>query len=141
MNWTQAFITRLLADAPLNALVGNRINWVERPQGEDFPAITMQVVSDARNQILKGYDSIQPARVQIDIWAPTYSAGREVLEAFLSAAVPAQSGNGHTFSRAMVELPPRDLSERLTFKDGSSKTVFRTSLDLIVNRAPTEEVS
>lgn len=130
MDWQAALRARLIAAAPLTALVGQRVYWVERPQGSALPAVTLQTVADARNQHLKGFDSIQPARVQIDIWAADYATSRSVTEAVLAAAIPAATQNGVQFARAMVDLPPRDLIERT-----DTQTIFRVSTDLIFNRA------
>lgn len=130
MDWQAALRARLIAAAPLTALVGQRVYWVDRPQGSALPAVTLQTVADARNQHLKGFDSIQPARVQIDIWALNYATARSVAEAVLAAAIPAATQGGVKFARAMVELPPRDLIERT-----DTQTIFRVSTDLIFHRA------
>jgi hypothetical protein len=147
MDWQQALRTRLLGDGPLAALVSTRIDWNERPQGKVLPALTLQCVGDGREQHFKGFHSLQAARVQYDVWADSYATAAAIRDALIGedvapgAAVPAHTGNGHTFSRAMVELPPRDLTERVTVGDGQSKTIFRISMDLIHHHAPTEEGS
>lgn len=135
MDWQEALRARLLADGPLTALVSTRIDWVERPQGKSLPAVTLQGISDAREQNLKGFEGLQPARVQYDVWGDTYASVRDTVEALIAAAVPSQTGNGHRFTRAMVELPPRDLTERVSAGDGLNKTVFRTTFDLIHHHA------
>lgn len=141
MDWQEALRARLLADGPLAALVGTRIDWVERPQGKPLPAVTLQCIADAHDQHLKGFESLQPARVQYDVWASTFASATAVKNALIAAAVPAQSGNGHTFARGMVDLPPRDISERITAGDGAAKTIFRVRMDLIHHHATTEEGS
>lgn len=141
MDWQEALRTRLLADGPLAALVSTRIDWVERPQGKPLPAVTLQSVADAREQNFKGFEGLQPARVQYDVWADTFADARSTAEALISAAVPAQTGNGHAFARGMIELAPRDIAERVSSGDGQRKTVFRISMDLIHHHASSEEGS
>lgn len=141
MDWKAALRTRLLADGPLGALVSTRIDWVERPQGKTLPAVTLQCIGDGHEQHLKGFESLRPARVQYDVWADTYADATALKDALIAAAVPAHTGNGHVFSRAMVELPPRDLPDRITAGDGAEKTIFRISMDLIHHHAASEEGS
>lgn len=135
MDWQAALRARLLADGPLAALVSTRVDWVERPQGKTLPAITLQSISDGREQNLKGFEELQPARVQYDVWGDTYADVRAVVEALIAAAVPTNTANGHRFTRAMVELAPRDLTERTSAGDGQKKTVFRTTFDLVHHHA------
>lgn len=135
MDWQEALRTRLLADGPLSALVSTGIDWVERPQGKTLPAVTLQSIADARDQNFKEFEGLQPARVQYDVWGDTFASVRGVVETLIAAAVPSNTANGHRFTRAMVELAPRDLTERISAGDGQSKTVFRTSFDLTHHHA------
>lgn len=141
MDWQEALRTRLLADGTLSALVSTRIDWVERPQGKALPAVTLQSISDGREQHLKGFEGLQPARVQYDVWGDTYASVRAVVDALIGdesqdgAAIVSNTANGHRFTRAMVELAPRDLTERTSAGDGQRKTVFRTTFDLIHHHA------
>lgn len=128
MDWQAALRARLVADSPVTALVAQRVYWVERPQGSALPAVTLLTVSDTREQHLKGFESLQGARVQVDVWAANFASAREVTEAMLAAIVPAALNNGIQFSRAMVDLAPRDLSERI-----DSTSIFRTTTDLLVH--------
>jgi hypothetical protein len=134
MDWQAALRARLLAAAPVTALVGQRVYWVERPQKSALPAITLLTVSDGREQHLKGFDGLQSARVQIDVWAENrpgehhgYSKVREVTEAVIAALVPAAEQGSIQFSRSFVDSL-RDLSERT-----ETQTIFRSSMDLIVH--------
>lgn len=130
MDWQSALRARLVADITLAALVGTRVYWAERPQNSLLPAVTLLTISDGREQHLKGIETLQASRVQIDVWAATYASGRAVAEAVLSASIPANLGNGVQFSRAMVDLGPRDLVETT-----GTQTIFRTSMDLIFHHA------
>lgn len=141
MDWKQAHRTRLLADGPLASLVSTRIDWDERPQGKPLPALTLQCIGDGREQNFKGFEGLQPSRVQYDAWGEDYASASAVMDAAIAAGVLTYTGNGHEFSRGMVELPPRDLPERKSAGDGQNKTVFRISADLIHHHASTEEGS
>ena len=66
MDWQAALRARLVAAAPVTALVGSRIYWVDRPQASALPAITLQTISDDRPQHMKGFIGLNPARVQVD---------------------------------------------------------------------------
>lgn len=133
MDWQAALRARLVAASPVTTLVGQRVYWVERPQGSLLPAITLLTIGDTREQHLKGFDTLQGARVQVDIWAANFASARAVTEAMLAAIVPAETSNGITFSRAMVDLPPRDLSERI-----DNTSIFRTTTDLLVHHSVEE---
>lgn len=136
MDWRGALRARLLADGPLAALVGTRVYWIERPQTGPLPAVTLLTISDGHEQTLKELQGYQASRVQIDVWAANQPSAYAVAGAVIDAALPADTGNGQIFSRAMVDLPPRDMAERI-----GSTTVFRVSMDLIFHHAEDEEGS
>lgn len=64
-----ALVSLLLADAPLAALVGNRINWNVFPQGIASPAIRLSRVGGAVGMHMQGVDGLDGALVQIDVRA------------------------------------------------------------------------
>lgn len=97
-----ALRARLIANAGVSALVGNRIDWGARPQGSILPAIVLTLVSDERTQHMAGFDSYRATRVQIDCYATTYATAVAMREAVLAAAIPAGSASGVTFRRAFV---------------------------------------
>jgi hypothetical protein len=105
---------------------GTRVYWVDRPQAASLPAVTLQVISDLREQHLKGFQSIRETRVQIDCWADTYAQVTALKEAVLAAVVPEQTGNGIRFHRAIID-GERDLGERT-----ETKFIHRASVDLVV---------
>jgi hypothetical protein len=127
MDFEGALRARLLSAAPVVALVADwrdtkAIYWVDRPQASALPAITLQTIDDDRAQHMGGFQSMQRALVQVDIWAATYAAGKALKEAVIAALVPAASGNGIDFRRAFVR--GRDLSEQT-----ETQFVHRPSLD------------
>lgn len=121
MDWQGAFLAR--------ARVGQaKTYWELAPQGTARPYVTLFDVTELRPQTLNGWD-LEPARVQIDVWADTYAEKQTIMEAVLAAVVPGGTTNGHTFQRADIALGPRDIAGET---DGTNP-VFRKSADLIVH--------
>jgi hypothetical protein len=123
-----ALRARLIAAAPVVALVGQRITWVERPQAAGLPAITLQNVTDERAQSFSGFDGLQPGYVQIDVWALSYAAGKAIKDAVIAALVPAGIQSGVRFDRGFVSA--RDLSEKT-----DTAFIYRPSIDLTFHYA------
>lgn len=121
-----ALRARLLAAAPVTALVGTRVDWVDRPQGAALPAVTLQIISDLRPQHLKGFQPLRDTRVQVDVWAASYAQKAQLVEAVIAAAVPESTTGGIVFNRAVVD-GLRDLGEQ-----NETQFIHRTSIDLIV---------
>lgn len=128
MDWRGALRSRL------TGLAGGRVYWASRPQTSALPAIVLTMVSDSREQHLKGFMDLQPGRVQIDCYADKdpFNAW-SLAEAVIAAVVPAATTNGHIFSRAFVDIAPRDLIETQ-----ANITIFRVSMDLIFHHAEEE---
>lgn len=68
-----ALTSVLLNYAPLQALVGTRVNWNVRRQGEAAPFVILQVISKGRSPHYQGHDAIIQSRVQVDVWGSTKS--------------------------------------------------------------------
>lgn len=126
MDMQGALRARLLAEAPVTALVGQRVYWVDRPQAAALPAIVLQVISDPRPQHLKDYDELRETRIQMDVFGATYAQVRSVTEAALAAVVPEDTSNGIIFNRALVD-GARDLGERT-----ETQFIHRHSTDLLI---------
>lgn len=126
MDVEAAIRNRLLSNSAVVNFVADRVYWVERIQGEALPGITLQIIDEDRRQHLRGFDSLQPLVVQIDIWATTHAQGKAIKDAVILALVPAATVDGFKFNRAFVRA--RDLSERT---DG--RMIFRPSLDFTFN--------
>lgn len=129
MDVEAAIRSRLVNDATVSSLVGDRIAWVERIQGEALPGITLQVIEDDREQHLRGFQSLLSLDVQIDVWAETYGSGKAIKEAVIAALVPQDTTDDFKFSRAFVTA--RDLSET-----AGGRTIFRPSLDFTFHYSP-----
>jgi hypothetical protein len=130
MDMETALRARLLTALPVTALVLQRVAWIDRPQSDALPGITLQLVTDKRTQNMTGFDGMQPGYVQADLWAATYAQAKALKEAVIAALTPAGIFSGVRFSRAFVTS--RDLSERT-----DTAFVFRPSLDFTFFYSPT----
>lgn len=127
MDMQAALRARLVAAA---TLAGSRVYWLDRPQGTDLPSITLQTVSGDRPQHMAGFQGTRSSRVQMDVWAASYSAARQIMDAAVAAIAPKNTSNGIEFGRTFFE-DERDFTERL-----ETQTIYRTSVDLIVWHSP-----
>jgi hypothetical protein len=114
----------LVADAGLSALVGERIIWGARPQGELLPCLVLHRVTGARDYHMTGRSGLVDSLVQADCWAETWLAAKDVSRALLEAL------DGLTlspFQKAFVT------SERDTFEtDDQGRSFYRTMLEFRV---------
>lgn len=124
MDWQAALLVR--------AKVGHtKTYWEQAPQNTTLPYVTLLDVTQLRPQLLKGWD-LEAARVQIDVWADTYSSKQTIMEAVLAALIPGGTGNGHIFQRADVAMGPRDIAGE---RDGTTP-IFRKTADLMIHHKP-----
>lgn len=129
MDWFGALLTRANGAAGITSLLGaNKVFAEQATQGATRPYVTLLDVTQLRPQTLKGWD-LEAARVQIDVWANSYSSKNAIMEAVLSALIPGGTYSGHKFQRADVALGPRDISGE---RDGTTP-VFRKSADLMIH--------
>lgn len=88
-------------------------------------------VTQLRPQLLKSWD-LEAGRVQIDVWANSYSSKNSIMEAVLTALVTGGTFSGHIFQRADIAMGPRDIAGE---RDGTTP-VFRKTADLIIHHKP-----
>ncbi|MGE0178986.1 MAG: DUF3168 domain-containing protein [Sphingomonas sp.] len=124
MDWQEALLSRLTDDAALAALIAGRAYWVERPQQAALPAITLQLIADAPDQHMEGFQAFRASIVQIDCWAERHIEAAAMAEAVKQAAAPAGTFSGVRFGRSFVNAI-RDLGDQ-----GATKFIHRTSLDI-----------
>lgn len=115
--------SRLLNDAAVAAIAGNRISWIERPQRSAYPAVVLQVISSPRPQHMNGVQSFRQSRVQIDCFASTAKQAVELCEAVIAAILPADASGETEFLRGFIN-DVRDLGE-----DTDGGFVHRRSID------------
>lgn len=131
MNWEQALRQRLLAAAPVAALVGDRVDWRRRQQDGALPAVLLTIVSDPRPQHLEGFQPARESRVQFDCLASgangkTRAEVVALREAVIAALAPAATIGGISFGRSTFDAV-RDLGE-----ETESGFVHRDSFDAYI---------
>lgn len=75
------FLALLRGDAGLTSLVADRINFGEHPQGEAFPAIVLNTISDIEDHHMNGSGGLFSGRVQLDCYGVSYGAAKIVSRA------------------------------------------------------------
>lgn len=122
----EALVARLLAAPGVAALVGTRINWRARVQGQALPALTLTVISRQSDYTYEGRDSLQQARVQVEAFGESYAAAKLALRAaVLVMEAPGIEGDV-TFQAGFIESQ-RDDGEHV-----GSRYVFRCSADVTI---------
>lgn len=75
---------QLVADAPLAALVGERITWRVRDQGAGLPAVVLTRVWSAPDYVYRGQDRLRQHRVQVDVYAASEAQAEAVTSALFN---------------------------------------------------------
>lgn len=100
MDIEGALRARLIAAAPVTAIVGSKIYWDERPQNSSLPDVTLHLIADHREQHLGGFHELLRAEVQLDVRAATFAGKKALKEAVIAAIAPASTANGIHFDPA-----------------------------------------
>ena len=129
----ESFVALLLADAGTTALVGNRMNWNARPQGNALPAIVLTNVSRQTDYHSQGPSGYVQSRVQVDCYGATYGSSialSRAVQARLSGLRMVQGGTH--FLGVFVD------SERQSYEEGSGGVwMHRVSIDFMVHHKET----
>lgn len=130
MTLEGALIQYLLAGAGVTAIVGDRVTPISRTQGDPLPAVTVTRVSGAPLYADDGEVGLTNARVQVDSWAETATAARDLSDAVRTrlSAVQDVLQSGVTFIYIMLD-------NEQDFREGGSQEpdyLFRVSQDFIV---------
>jgi len=128
----EALTTRLLASAPLTAIVGTRINWGRRVQGEGLPALTMLNVSPGRTYHYKGAAGLAGPRVQFDGYALDFLTAKAIGRALIATLEQPAVIGGITFSPAFLDAERGPDTEDL----GGGARVERISMDFFIWFSP-----
>ena len=123
----QALITLLSGHTALTALVGNRISWVLRPQGDDLPAIVLHQISGQPDRTFSGQSGLYQSRIQLDCYALSYATSLQVSRA-VEAAIAVRRGfiGNVNFQGLFID------AVRSGVEDLGTDNIFSTSLDLLV---------
>jgi predicted GNAT superfamily acetyltransferase len=87
---TEIIPQTLLADGAVTALVGNRIKPVGTNQGDTFPYVTFQTVSDVPERCREGI-AVETIRVQVSAFATSYGQAQALYKAIRNALDGAQN--------------------------------------------------
>lgn len=113
-----SIFTALTGASGVSAIVGSRVYPLVIPQGAALPAVTYTRISGPLEMSLSGGAGLESVRVQIDAWATSYAAVKDLAAELRSAMLSATA-----FQVASV-------SDRDLFEDETS--VFRVSTDFTV---------
>lgn len=128
MDMEGALRARIVAAA---TAAGDRVYWVDRPQGSALPSITLQTITGDYPQTHEGMQATRDPRIQLDVWATSYGQAKAIMDAAIAALKNnALGSNGVDFERMRFENE-RDGLERL-----ETVNVYRRGIDLIVWHHP-----
>ena len=122
----------LLASAGVTGIVSQRVSWAERPQGSALPALVLTQISGAPTYVLRGPSNYTEARVQVDCWASTFLAARQLADAVRAALSGFSGVRGSTRFHGVFLDAERDLRDAET--DGAER-FFRVSQDFMVHHS------
>lgn len=94
----------LAADPAVAALVGVRIEAMDRLQGGALPAVVYQRVGSVPEATIKGDAGLDAVRVQVSCWAATFGGARNLAVAVRAAIV----GSPLLRARTVMEMDDRD---------------------------------
>jgi hypothetical protein len=133
----EALRTWMLAATGVRTLVGQRVDWALRPQGEAIPpqgaSIVLHLIDDLPAMNLASPSGWSAARVQVDCWARTHKIARD--------AAAAVSGLANGFRGTLSNIRIRTFVIDRSTDQGSEagNTLHRTRLDLRVWWNPAQE--
>jgi hypothetical protein len=120
----EALIAVLLADAPLVALVEDRINWDVIPQGNVKPTVVMHLVTGTPDYHMTGPSGLVPSRVQVDCRGVTKAAALAVARAVESRLSGFSGTQGNIVFQGIFKEDARS-----GFEGEGADKVFRESAD------------
>lgn len=120
----------MLADSGLAAIVGNRINFGEHPQGAGHPAIVLTTISNEVYMHMNGKGGLEESRVQVDAYGKTYGDAKRAARAAIKLL---------HFYRGGGFLLISQLSTRDSRETGSNEAerLYRVSVDFSTAWRPT----
>lgn len=95
--------SRLMGNSAVAAIVGTKVHWGVRPQGEAYPSLVMTIVSDGRPQHMGGLIDQRATRVQFDCYGTTRAQAVSLREAVIAAILPAALVSGVQFQRSFID--------------------------------------
>jgi hypothetical protein len=124
----EALVAYLLSQTSITDLVSSRIHWVQAPQGETKPYITMQVISTGITRAHLGADALSRKRIQVDCYAMTYLSSKAIERAVIALLNNNRIVQGSIRFEAFLDNS-RDLTEN---EAALTPIIYRQSIDLMV---------
>jgi len=115
----------LLNDSGVSSHVGTRVNFGAHPQGQPFPAIVLNTISETEGYTLQGPNGVTNTRVQVDCYAQTYGAAKRLSRAVRSLL----SGYQHGAFQGVFLAGSREGREG---GSNDAERPYRASLDFMV---------
>lgn len=117
--------------ALLASVAGGRRYWLRKPQDVTAaPYLILQRISSTPFHLYAGPDGLQDDRIQIDIYAGTYTEARDTANAVIAFLSGYRGGAIQgAFLDGRRDLPAADA--------GEVNSLFRTSLDFIIRHKET----
>lgn len=130
MEIEEALLAYLFTKTALTNLVAQRIHLDELPQSREFPAITIDNISDVKEHTLTGIMALESPTYQFTCFATTRSVAKAVAKQ-VKAALSDYQG---TISGLVVQYVQliNELSRKESTPDGTIKT-YTTLLEFEVN--------
>lgn len=122
----EAIRTLLLADSGVSSRASDRVNFGTHPQGQPFPAIVLNTISDAEEYTLDGPNGLSQGRVQADCYGDSYRSAKELSRAVRSLLSGYQSGA----FQGVFHVSSRDSREGGT---NEADRPYRVSMDFMVH--------
>jgi len=131
MRFSDAVKARLTGDAVIRRAAG-MIDWTLILTA--LPAITLQIVFDSRPQHLKGFVSVRPTTVQVDVWADDAATAEGLRDLCIALLVQSAIVDDVQFQRATIDRvaggPEREQPGAPQRQRGQ---MFRYSFDITFN--------
>jgi hypothetical protein len=124
---------KVLAAAPVAAIVARRMYPNYFPEGTDFPALTYAKSSVVRLWSLDGPTGYASARVTIGAWSDNYAAALTLAEAVRIALDKFRGTFGSTFFQSIKCETDLDTFAEATDQEASSPGIHRLLLDFTVS--------
>lgn len=121
----ETLVALLLTDPAISLLAGNRVNWSERPQGSQLPAVVLHRISGVRDYHMAGPSSLVSSRVQADCWALEYRDAVSLSRAVRGVLSGYRAGDTQG---AFIDAERQSVEKET---DGAQR-YFRVSLDFII---------
>ncbi|HQS95087.1 MAG: hypothetical protein B7X90_01785 [Novosphingobium sp. 17-62-19] len=119
----------LLEASGIAALVGSRIDWGVRPQGDALPAIVLSRTSSVTGMKLSGPSGWTRSRIYVECWGRTYKVARDIAD-----LIGGDDGvlSGLRTTSGGIQLRTFIVGRRADQETDSVGVLHRTALDVMV---------